>query len=297
MPQKEVSASPSTGPSYVYPVRSLLTGIHAPVATPSAVPNAHGANYFDKRFSLPDTSECIEGEDASSEEPNFRHFPAEHTEQESFASQPRDPSSNADPVPQTVAGPTGELVSYVPDADRDPEQVNARHPEPISAAGAVALAEGAYTGSDSDSTRTQSSLASAGLVHLAPSRPDSHSPNRSSPAASFASGAAQGTSTPTEGSDSQGGTSSVRSDVQEQLVTFRFEHVQLGDQGHHVIVGREGKLAKCEDEVRSRVSARTSVCLHPRSPSPFRAPSRGLACSWRSKKMKRATSSCARCLR
>ena len=30
-------------------------------------------------------------------------------------------------------------------------------------------------------------------------------------------------------------------------MTFRFEHVQTGD-GHHVVVGREGMLQRCEDE-------------------------------------------------
>lgn len=32
------------------------------------------------------------------------------------------------------------------------------------------------------------------------------------------------------------------------IVSFRFEHVQNAD-GHHVVVGREGKLLRCEDEV------------------------------------------------
>jgi hypothetical protein len=37
------------------------------------------------------------------------------------------------------------------------------------------------------------------------------------------------------------------SEEAEPIVTFRFEHVSTGD-GHHVVVGREGKLRKCEDE-------------------------------------------------
>ena len=36
----------------------------------------------------------------------------------------------------------------------------------------------------------------------------------------------------------------------EPYVTFRFEHSQDGN-GHHVVVGREGKLLRCEDEVRT----------------------------------------------
>lgn len=42
--------------------------------------------------------------------------------------------------------------------------------------------------------------------------------------------------------------SSVTSD--EPLVTFRFKHAQ-DENGHHVIIGREGKLQKCDDEVCS----------------------------------------------
>ena len=34
----------------------------------------------------------------------------------------------------------------------------------------------------------------------------------------------------------------------DELVTFRFEHREDGD-GHHVVIGREGKLLRCEDEV------------------------------------------------
>ncbi|OCF33164.1 hypothetical protein I316_05209 [Kwoniella heveanensis BCC8398] len=36
-------------------------------------------------------------------------------------------------------------------------------------------------------------------------------------------------------------------DEPEPIVTFRFEHVSTED-GHHVVVGREGKLERCEDE-------------------------------------------------
>ena len=34
---------------------------------------------------------------------------------------------------------------------------------------------------------------------------------------------------------------------EEPIVTFRFEHISTED-GHHVVVGREGKLSKCEEE-------------------------------------------------
>ncbi len=47
---------------------------------------------------------------------------------------------------------------------------------------------------------------------------------------------------------SSGVTTSKESD--EPVMTVRFEHITTGD-GHHVVVGREGKLEKCEDEVSS----------------------------------------------
>ncbi|VDB85582.1 unnamed protein product [Peniophora sp. CBMAI 1063] len=47
------------------------------------------------------------------------------------------------------------------------------------------------------------------------------------------------------GGDSSG--TGYASSAGEPYVTFRFEHSQDGD-GHHVVVGREGKLLRCEDE-------------------------------------------------
>jgi hypothetical protein len=44
-----------------------------------------------------------------------------------------------------------------------------------------------------------------------------------------------------------GNDSKVESEEEEPIVTFRFEHSENSD-GHHVVVGREGKLRRCEDE-------------------------------------------------
>ncbi|WWD05979.1 hypothetical protein V865_004064 [Kwoniella europaea PYCC6329] len=50
------------------------------------------------------------------------------------------------------------------------------------------------------------------------------------------------------GEDEKDGlTASTSEDGSEPIVTFRFEHVSDND-GHHVVVGREGKLRRCEDE-------------------------------------------------
>lgn len=34
----------------------------------------------------------------------------------------------------------------------------------------------------------------------------------------------------------------------DDLVTFRFQHEEDKD-GHHIVIGRDGTLARCEDEV------------------------------------------------
>ncbi|CAE6351543.1 unnamed protein product [Rhizoctonia solani] len=47
--------------------------------------------------------------------------------------------------------------------------------------------------------------------------------------------------------ESQAVSSSGASEESQELVTVRFQHVQDED-GHHVVVGREGRLARCEDE-------------------------------------------------
>ncbi|CAE6413025.1 unnamed protein product [Rhizoctonia solani] len=49
------------------------------------------------------------------------------------------------------------------------------------------------------------------------------------------------------GVESQTVSTSGASDESQELVTVRFQHVQDED-GHHVVVGREGRLARCEDE-------------------------------------------------
>ena len=47
---------------------------------------------------------------------------------------------------------------------------------------------------------------------------------------------------------------------EEPLITFRFEHRE-DDNDHHVVIGREGKLSRCEDEVRMSTF---SVCCRRR---------------------------------
>lgn len=53
---------------------------------------------------------------------------------------------------------------------------------------------------------------------------------------------------PSTGKSNVSGASQQSVTSGDELVTFRFEHNVDGD-GHHVLTGREGKLARCEDEV------------------------------------------------
>lgn len=55
------------------------------------------------------------------------------------------------------------------------------------------------------------------------------------------------TSDPSSGNRSTGESISSGSDGPQ--ITFRYEHVE-DEHGHHLVVGREGTLTKCEDEVR-----------------------------------------------
>lgn len=50
-------------------------------------------------------------------------------------------------------------------------------------------------------------------------------------------------------SDGSARTSTHGSSSDYPQITFRYQHVEDGD-GHHLILGREGTLTKCEDEVR-----------------------------------------------
>ncbi|KAF8505369.1 phytochrome-like protein [Hysterangium stoloniferum] len=118
----------------------------------------------------------------------------------------------------------------------------------------------------SESESTQSSLASAGLVHLAPISPDSRgagihllTPREyggrqkendegshllQSDQMNTSRVSVQGSSSPPASS------TGCSNDLEptDSLTTYRFEHVQSGDGEHHVIVGREGNLTRCEDE-------------------------------------------------
>lgn len=277
------NAAGSSSNSYVYPVRSLLTGVHAPMTSNAAAsdskdgPDAHHQKAPQRRLStLQDRQggeDAYEFSDASYKGKlpvNFRDFPGEDDNRLSFATNPLqncNTSALDPPSSKIIEGPTGEPVPYIPDKSDSGFSVR---PEPISAVAAVAMADGGYPASDTESSR--SSIVNSGLVHLAPIR--SEDINSSTSMLRAASGSREYRHGSTGGSLSSnsrvaaesvpsapsslrndpshhGAPSSVQSSENDApLITYRFQHVQLGDGDHHVIIGREGKLSRCEDEVR-----------------------------------------------
>lgn len=262
-------SSTRTRNSYVYPIRSLFTGVHAPVLSSPKLSTPQGVSYLDKRLSSPaDTTETVVDSEHTNQQAgstsskciNFRHFPGESSDQQSIVSLPLDPYSSVNPVSDVVTRPISNPVSCVPiDVAGDPDELRVSsspgHLEPISVGGA------ADNDATPDAGSTLSSLASAGLVHLAPIRLDTqstnpsltHTPpypshdNWSRSQSSLVDGrrisSLASTQVPFDSS------AHPPSSPADPLVTYRFQHVQVGNHGHHVVLGREGKLTKCEDEV------------------------------------------------
>lgn len=69
-------------------------------------------------------------------------------------------------------------------------------------------------------------------------------------------------------------------------IAVRYAHVE-DENGHHLIVGREGKLTKCEDEVRVRSVVTRDPTLKPISPFAPLAPCKATVFLLRSKRMNR----------
>jgi hypothetical protein len=167
-------------------------------------------------------------------------------------------------------------VAFTSQGDRDPEEDSGRHPAPLSQVAADALL-------DLHVPESFGALA-MGYVHLGPSSGEETSVKGSGQGSggsgSFyrarsrqiqtgsATGSGRGSRNSNTGQDDGQGVvseadapvrppSSIQpserssispAPVNEQLLSFRFEHVQT-EEGHHLLMGREGKLVKCEDEV------------------------------------------------
>ena len=181
------------------------------------------------------------------------------SEEESY--DPRHPPHLSEVVSEAFADTRSTLLPGAPDAAQDPV------PSP------------APSTSESESPPPPSNFSQAGIVHLLPLEDRSDSPYSSVPSSSgrrlgaVASRSRSGHSSAgphrqlvaepsgdpsrsssndpsSAASHSESGTS--RSSAGPHM-TLRYKHVEDED-GHHLIVGREGQLTRCEDEVRS-------VCL------------------------------------
>ncbi|GJJ15639.1 hypothetical protein Clacol_009917 [Clathrus columnatus] len=246
MPRDEEQVSSSSSNLYVYPVKSLFTGIHAQTSSTS-VPDNQVQHI--NRQGADDTFEPSEVHKGKLPV-NFRYFPGEDDNRHSFATNPlqnRDNVSTDPPPSKIIEGPTGEILSYTLDNLESPLSL---HPQPISSAGASAMTDG-YAGSDAGSSR--SSIVNAGLVHLAPVRSEdisarSRYPNSVDGSQSSRAGGGSIPSSSIYGGSDPPSSKSEEGDGNEPLITYRFQHLQLGDGDQHVIIGREGKLTRCEDE-------------------------------------------------
>lgn len=311
--------STSTGHSFVYPVKSLLTGNILPAAQGDPPP-------ADRQSSRRRRKRKARGPEAGRvSSPNFRHYPGEDAAAEpSFATAPVPPPSKIDLNPPftPLTGDNANLSdpdSLAPGSPA-PESSPRHLPDFAGATSEVSSSSAAnlelYPRSHRQELDTAVNMSDTSIVHLAPPRGTScsvHSrdvptPSGSSPHASnlhstgyssySSSQQAQSTpqslhgsfpSSPEDGLDGVGASFTVDpgegsaplppssssvssasdardagrgtagrsgrhnsgySSSDEPLVTFRFEHREDGD-GHHVVVGREGKLSRCEDEVRT----------------------------------------------
>lgn len=339
-----VSSSSSSSTSYVYPVRSLLSGIQ-PAATDQSSPlgilgaigapltaksmsqaaaqfkrekgskgsSGRGANPSLSDSSIPLPMDPLETPLVPLSGGGYFSQPIASTSKESDVSSPDSLTPQAEtklerglvksektvsavqkpglsssaPEGQNEATGQGILIRA---GDRDPDEYDPRHPEPISSAGADAITN-AYTTpslkvpkpmqatqSDEPSHSKPIDFSHSGIVHL----PSISSQGGSERGSSLSGGSLVSSRKPRDnlqspfsgsgsdpwgkrsagdnqsglsGTDSAGDVardtpSSTNMSSSSELVTFKFEHV-VDEDGFHVITGREGVLIKCEDEVRN----------------------------------------------
>lgn len=191
--------------------------------------------------------------------------------------------------PAVASGPTGEAVPYDEERLKSGyDDWNLRHPTQFSEVAADAFTDSTDAGIvrvslEGNEARHVSNISQSGIVHLGPvvtgttppifrtqsvgssseSRGRSGLDSVSSAASSMRhGGSGQGQSSglpsstgsrppsPTSAMESEGslntGTQASTSDSPQ--ITFRYQHLE-DENGHHLIVGREGTLTKCEDEV------------------------------------------------
>lgn len=179
-----------------------------------------------------------------------------------------------------LTGPAGEPLAFDPgQIFEDMDTFDARHPAQLSEVAAEAFANAAQiVDIPASPAPFISNISQSGIVHLAPVEPRGDSPSscaRSSGSASRGgsggtsggSGGGSGCShqadfdvvqmpsthasrphSPVSGHGSHASSTSGTNTTDGPHITFRYQHVE-DENGHHLIVGREGTLTKCEDEV------------------------------------------------
>jgi len=272
-----------TGHSFVYPVRSLLTGDILPAGQGEQPPADHQSSRRRRKRNA-------RGLGRGHTSPNFRHYPSNATAPvQVVLNPPSSTPSTADngnvsdpdslsfyPATTDTSSPLSEssprhpqnipeVTSDVPSGSANPELYpRSRHPQqidlsdtsivhlppPRNATLHFAHNQGipSHSGSsqhqslygalpssyEDDTSFTVNLEGQGGFAHPLPS------------SSSIGSGSDAHETAGSGNSVSSSGYSSS----DEPLVTFRFEHREDGN-GHHVVIGREGKLSQCEDEVRT----------------------------------------------
>lgn len=310
--------STSTGNSFVYPVRSLLTGNILPAAQGEQPPPAdHQSSHRRRKRNARGLGP---GQDPSPS-PNFRHYPGPGNDTAaglSFAtvqvpsnivlnspsstssiadngnvsdpnslsfytittgagsplseSSPRQPQNITEVTNHVSSSSAGNLEFYP--RSRHPQQVNLSdtsivHLPPPRSTLRLAHNQDIPTQSEcseqafdphstgysscSSSQHTESTPQSLFGSLPSPYEDDTSTINlegQGSSAHTLPSSSSDGSGYDGHETSRSGGSSSGCLSSDEPLVTFRFEHREDGD-GHHVVIGREGKLSRCEDEVRT----------------------------------------------
>ncbi|KAH8077263.1 hypothetical protein BXZ70DRAFT_962911 [Cristinia sonorae] len=210
--------------------------------------------------------------------PNFRDFSTDEDPlaPRVFSLRTLSPSIEFPPNQILASGPTGEPVVYDEaglDSISPSSDYNPRRPSQVSEVAAEAFAHTidatiALVPSPMLEEDSVPNFSQSGIVHLGPIPSDNSSPafrTRSIGSSSRSRGAHDGMEhvwpgdsrsfvldsrprSPVSALESNSFQSSGQaSSTNQPHVTFRYQHIE-DESGHHLIVGREGTLTKCEDE-------------------------------------------------
>ncbi|CAL1713504.1 unnamed protein product [Somion occarium] len=248
--------------AYVFPARSLLSGIQ------KCTSESTSGRCGDEPSTASDTAHRISP--SISSKPLTEAGPS---------SQQVASSSGSHSSSGLLTGPAGEPLAFDPgQIFEDMDTFDARHPAQLSEVAAEAFANAAQiVDIPASPAPFISNISQSGIVHLAPVEPRGDSPSscaRSSGSASRGgsggtsggSGGGSGCShqadfdvvqmpsthasrphSPVSGHGSHASSTSGTNTTDGPHITFRYQHVE-DENGHHLIVGREGTLTKCEDE-------------------------------------------------